>query len=1756
MSKKGESSDSRPLNKDYEMDLFMLEERRNVLFEFVQKVYQNALKAHTNPELKEKFLGSVATIDEVRTEFRHLVDEYNRTLLRKESGAKPNYQPIIAFEEVYCQIKRVLNLCEPPSRAELGQPVKPKLPSLPPVELMSFDGDIRNWPLFYASFKSRVHDNPSLSDDDRLYYLIGKLAPKAQAVFSGITPCADNYRMIINCLIDRYQDTRMLASAYLDQMNNFKMSGPASSSNLQLFMDKFVTAANAVKHLNLIDLADYMLLHTALKKLDDETILAFEMKYRDVKVPTFGNLTAFVKSQYRVYQNTQPSTSAGSSRFSSKTQPSKLKSKIPNVQAYVASVTSTKCLCQEIVHEHFYKCPTFDNLTPIERFKCVKENNACINCLSLKHRTRDCGSNLKCRHCLQKHHSLLHRDKVDNRSAPSSSDAATPRVAQMCMEPTRSLPSSNDTLPSCNTSVAVHVQNEQRTSIQSTTILLSTAQVLVYDNSGNSIVIRCLLDSASQSNFITQDCCIRLGLNYNKKIRMMVRGIGGLEKSVKGTTDFKIFSRLNNSSFDVSGLVVDRITEQLPTAPVDESAFSHIAALPLADDSFASPAPVDVLLGASIFPHLLLPNMVHSTMPGIPPAIQTVLGYIIMGSVPTLEQASYKCTTACCSIVNDSSSLDHLLRKFWELEEVTASPTQSQGDLECEYYFRTTTTRDDSGRYTVALPFCDDAHKLGDSKTTAHRRFLCLERKLEASSTLRAAYDDIIREYVDKGYISEVSTEGNSVGYFIPTLVVIRNDKDTTKVRMVLDSSCKTSTGLSLNDVLHSGPNLQGDLFCILLNFRLFKIALAADCRQMYLQIGVRDSDRRFQRILFRFHPQESMSTYEFNRVCFGMKSSPFHALRVVRQLISDEGYQFPTAASIASNSTYMDDVCFSIMAEDSSSNDVSVAVAASKELISLFKRGQFDLVKWTSNSASVLSEIPATYRASTDLEIDRSAPQKILGLHWDKLEDFFYFKVNQPDSTCTKRNILSAVARLWDVVGLVAPTVLYAKLLIQELWLIKCDWDAIPPQHIVQLWQEFCAELPKLNEIRIPRHLGVVQGCTVTLLGFGDASERAYGGVVYLRVVNGADVTVQLVCSKSKVAPLKTISIARLELCAAVLLSKLVRKVLDNYERRYKINQVYAFTDSKIVLCWINASPHRWQTFVANRVVKIIENVPANCFHHVAGVENPADCLSRGLSPAKLVNHPLWYQGPPWILNDPSEWPIKELDRDSIEDMPVPEQKVLSHAVTTDSVESPIYKLSQRISSWSKLLRITVYIYRFLKFLPRVTITRAHLEFAERKVLISLQVIHFSDDIKKIKNKEQCSPSLQRLHPFLDEEGLIRVGGRLSNATVDYMQKHPYVLPRHDHVVNMIVDYFHKKHLHAGPELLMSLLRSQYWILAARRVIRQRIYNCNKCFRAKPRPTFPLMADLPSCRVNQVEKPFTNTGCDYAGPLQYTPVRGRGVKSRKAWLCIFTCLTTRCIHIEIATELSTANFLSALKRFLSRRGPVKSMFSDRGTNFVGSNSYLRDLYKFLDEYRPHLEHELSENRIDWTFNPPASAHFGGSWESMVKVIKNHLFKVVGQQILTYEELLTVLAQIEALVNSRPLTAMSSDPSEPAALTPAHFLHTVPLHSLPAPYMANVTLQERYSLLDKIVKSFWQRWHVEYLHQLQTRAKWAIPTTPIQIGTVVVIITDNIPPFSWPLGIVEAVHPSKDGTTRVVTVKTSKGTFLRPVVRLCPLPSQ
>ncbi|XP_050532155.1 uncharacterized protein LOC126900449 [Daktulosphaira vitifoliae] len=326
-------------------------------------------------------------------------------------------------------------------------------------------------------------------------------------------------------------------------------------------------------------------------------------------------------------------------------------------------------------------------------------------------------------------------------------------------------------------------------------------------------------------------------------------------------------------------------------------------------------------------------------------------------------------------------------------------------------------------------------------------------------------------------------------------------------------------------------------------------------------------------------------------------------------------------------------------------------------------------------------------------------------------------------------------------------------------------------------------------------------------------------------------------------------------------------------------------------------------------------------------------------------------------------------------------------------------------------------------------------------------------------------------------------------------------------------------------------------------------------------------MADLPQYRVQQI-KPFTISGVDYAGPISLKSARGRrSARERRssdtsAYICLFICMATKAIHLELSSDLSTEKFLMAFTRFASRRGPIQEIHSDCGSNFVGAsrllNKCLSPLHTLttLNDFQNTVHEHLSKQNITWHFNPPASPHFGGLWEAGVKSTKALIHRSIGTHKLTNEEFITLLTQIEATLNSRPLCALSNDPNDLDALTPSHFLTLEPSTTLPEPSLENVPLSklQRWRLILDIHRHFWSRWKNEYLSSLQLRNKWTDNNDQLQINNLV-LIKEATHPLHWKMGRVRLLHPSSDGVTRVATVETATSRFLRPLVKLCPLPT-
>lgn len=661
----------------------------------------------------------------------------------------------------------------------------------------------------------------------------------------------------------------------------------------------------------------------------------------------------------------------------------------------------------------------------------------------------------------------------------------------------------------------------------------------------------------------------------------------------------------------------------------------------------------------------------------------------------------------------------------------------------------------------------------------------------------------------------------------------------------------------------------------------------------------------------------------------------------------------------------------------------------------------------------------------------------------------------------------------------------------------------------------------------------------------------------IYIRSIcaNGKVVT-KLLCSKSRVAPLKTLTIPRLELCGALLLAKLFSSINNTINLNFA--KIYLWTDSTIVLSWIKSESKQFQVFVGNRIKQIQSLSNVQNWHHIKSGDNPADVLSRGCSTMSLVSNNLWWEGPSWLQYDKHQWPISDV----IYNNELPERKRI---VNTCAIK-PTNPIFNKYSNYIKLIRVVAYCFRFInkckganKENTTKCLTSSELKQARDKLIKLIQEQHFASEITQLERNnsvDKCS-KLFKLSPFL-HNSIIRVGGRLRHADFNFNQKHPIILPADHSFTKLLIEYTHKKHLHSGPQATLAILREEFWILNARTKVKHFIHNCVTCFKAKPKFVNYKMGDLPPARITAA-RPFTRCGVDYGGPILIKQGGLRSKSFKKAYFALFICMVTHAIHIELVTELTTQSFLAALKRFMSRRGKIDHIYSDNATNFKGAAHELNELYKFFRNQSniSDIIDLCAIEGIKWHFIPPNSPHFGGIWEAGIKSVKSHLKRTISNASLTYEELYTLLVQVEGILNSRPLTAMSSDPNDMSALTPSHFLIGDSLLSVPEPDLGDIkeSRLNKWQHLERIKQHIWKRWSKEYISSIQQRHKWASEkSSNIAAGQLVLVQENNVPPMTWPMGRVVDVHPGKDGIVRVATVQTKNGLFKRATRRLCVLP--
>lgn len=1618
-----------------------------------------------------------------------------------------------------------------------------------------FSGDYHEWSSFYDIFTALINTNSGLTAIQKFFYLRSALSGEALNCIKCFETTGGNYQVAWDSLVKRYNNKKVLIQAHVKAIYEAESVNYESSVKLRQFIDNLNGHIRALESLGQNPNAwGPLLTHVITTKLDKSTLREWAIKANGTEIETPPELITFLDTRVKMLESVE-SVKYVNKRNIELNVETNLKSKNKKFISKSAAFTLTdiiKCFFCHSPHT-IYRCPKFIALSVGERVRKVSELKLCRICLrqhiGIKCKERNC---LK---CLKPHNVLLHypRRTFDN------GEKVVGKSDESSQDPNGQVES--EQLPSTSANAHSTLVSEL------SQVILSTAVVYVKDKFERSIQCRVLLDSGAQSNFITESMVQLLML---KKIRInhTILGIGESIKKISTSVTVSISSRTSEFSTNITCLVIPRITNELPTKYVDHP-FEIPLGIKLADPLFRQPQKIDILIGASHFFELLEPRQI--TLNKGPILQETQFGWVVAGPVPETNnksKVSHFCTNFHTRDNEVDFRLENMISKFWRLEEVEKAYPYTIEERACKNYFNRTVTRDQTGRFVVHLPFRDNVLRLGSSYEIAKRRLISLEKRLSRNQTLKAEYLKFMSDYEKLGHMELVKNSSNfedvSPKCYLPHQAVTNENSTTTKVRVVFDASCKTSSGISLNDVLQKGPVLQDDLIFILARFRTHKFVITADITKMYRQIKIVENHKNYQRILWREEPNLPIKIFKLATVTYGTVPASFLATACLQKIAEQEYENHPAVSEIIMKDFYMDDLL-------SGASTKGELIKIRNDLIKILEKAGMPLMKWSTNDPDLISDIignksdkETTKTWTTDPSIS-----KILGLCWDSRKDTFHYKVQKQSEgiPTTKRTILARIAAIFDPLGFVGPVVLRCKLLLQILWQLKCEWDESLSENIISKWNEYKQDLLLLNNIIIPRPYTYIHDCLdIQVHGFADASERAYGACLYLRCKGkNNECTVSLICSKSKVAPLKTISLPRLELCAALLLARLAQRIIP--KMNLNIQRRYFWSDSKVTLAWITSPSSKWKTFVANRVGEIQDMTNITEWAHIRTECNPADIISRGCGTANLSENSLWWYGPDWLKEKYEKWPINK-DINSVD-----KKLLISESKETNVFTILAYENFSVINNWSslnKLRRIIAHCFRFIHNSKKINklnksvgpILPVEIERAEFSIIRIIQQEHFGAEIKALsKDSGQVSTTskLFRLHPFIDKRGLLRVGGRLKNTmSIDWFQRHQIVLPADCMFTKLLVRNEHEKLLHGGPQAVLFSIRLRYWPLNARNTIRKIIHDCVRCFRQRPIMVQPIMANLPNDRIEPA-RPFLKCGVDFAGPFMLKSSLCRKASLIKGYACIFVCFVTKAVHIELASGLSTQDFLHVLNRFFDRRGKCKVIYSDNATNFVGANRHLKEVNELFksESHQKKVQEYLTNDRIEWKFIPPRSPHFGGLWESAVKSMKNLLFKVLGESHLTYEEMYTVLTRVEACLNSRPITPLSSCPTDLTSLTPGHFLIGEALTASPEKDYTSITPNrlDRWRRVQQFSQHLWKRWSKEYLSQLQVRYKWASEKGPkISVGSVVLIRDENLGPAQWKLGRVFKVNTSPDGVTRTACVRTAKGEVQRAVRNLSPLP--
>ena len=1607
----------------------------------------------------------------------------------------------------------------------------PKCVKLPNLQLPEFSGGFSEFLSFFDQFKSAVGNNPQLTNVQKLTYLKGCVKGEAALLISHLPLTNDSYEYAIETLENTYSRSVLNKLTLLGKFNNLSLDN-CKVDSLMKYRANFENLLGCLNQSGIkvkgSEAAEAIVVSILLNKLPEQLRLNIHRSAADdlLKLDKF-------KESFQIELDLLASKSSLSNKISSKIpKPERslvVESSFDESTAASLVVSQKQKLKPKIRANNNFKCHLCNGTEHVTKlcnvYSTCKARKARI--IEIPDRCNDCGTKhvgqcpvLKCTSCQGNHWAVL-----------------CPNIDQGQKVVSASLGANNSNMPLVAIpKLMINVQNFN-------------------DVSSSMMGVSTVLDSASQRSLVKSSLANELKLKrVGKTGNLDLVGVN-CKVTSKNFDIVEIPFVKYGKIFRIKAIVIDKLPEvYVPNL----SQLSHKAGQShnVKMASTIDDTDISLLIGMDHYYDVVNPNS-RALRYRNGWLIPTCYGYVLSGKL------GYCKTNSICQsvtilrinlcndniiICDDSSDSISNVAQLWELDNIGIKDESGISVHEDILNNFKSKIEFIDGHYQVSLPWKDKENKLLPTNfSLAKGRLNSLLKKIKSNEDLIGNYNKVLNDQIVRGFIEEVPLDEkfNENSHYLPHRAIIRQHA-TTPIRIVYDCSARaTKFDKSLNDCLYTGPDLVPELARIILRFRYSKYVCISDISKAFLQIHLNPKDRDYTRFLWikdankSIYDLNNLKFYRFRVVLFGATSSPFLLQATIQHHMENYGKSCNKDVNYLWRNLYVDNLhgCTETSQE---------LISFYEEALRCYSTAGLPLAEWSSNCGE-LNEIIKSDNLNPKDDTDKV---KVLGLVWDKHFDTLTVKLQEIEcgTKLTKRKVISDVSRIFDPLGFLGPVVIQSRIFIQKLWKNKFKWDTQLPDSLNVEWGSILILINQSLPLVVPRR--VIFNYKVKLNVFSDASLEAYGCVAYVTDNDRSE----LLMSKCKVAPLKELTVPKLELMALLLSVRMTKYIIDSYVREVEFVNINFWCDSSCVLAWVQDNSRVENVFVSNRL-KEISNITKTfkCinFFYVNSSDNPADLLTRYNLSVNLVNNEIWLKGPVWLSNN-EYWPNNHNNFCLKSDQALILSNVVKNNTLTVKTCEGLPDLS-RFSSFMKLLKVTSYVLRFInncrnKVRSESTLIRFNeIRLAENTWIKYVQLQYFDREFNALKNKTR-SPLVGQLNLFIDND-IIKVRTRLENSTLRDSVKNPILLPRDSHFTELLVEYLHKVELHSPVNNLIITIRQRFWIVKCRQFVGKIVNRCIICRRQRAiKYSIPDTPALPELRVS-ADRAFQITGVDYTGAIF---IKEGNIKS-KAYICLFTCAVTRAVHLDLALDNSAQAFSFVITRFIARRGKPQIMLSDNGSNFRSFSSILENFYADSD-----VNDQLNSFKIEWKFIPSRAPWFGGFWERMIGVTKSILRKVIGRSLLSREHLYTILTEVESKINDRPLGYVAE--SELDVISPSQLLIGHRLNDFPYPVkedchetLTNSKVNKQFKKINNLINAAWLSWQKQYLMFLKDQGLVSRPNNSGKIEPMVndlVILVDDKPKNLWNLGRIVEVIQSKDCKDRVVKLKTKGGLVFRPISKV------